>query len=80
MGCVKSSREITVKKQTLIESKTKEEKDENIGVKNFIKGPEKNLEDNYKILSKIGKGTFGKVYEVKNKKTNQIRAMKTIKK
>ena len=40
MGCVKSSREITIKKQTLIESKTKEEKDQNIG-KKFIKGPEK---------------------------------------
>ena len=42
MGCVKSSREIRIQKQTLMEIKTKEEIEQSIGVKNFIKGPKKN--------------------------------------
>ena len=32
----------------------------------------------YEIIKKIGEGTFGKVYKVKNKHNNNIRAMKTI--
>ena len=80
MGCVKSSREIRIQKQTLMEIKTKEEIEQSIGVKNFIKGPKKKLEDNYKLLSKIGKGAFGKVFKVQNKKTNKILALKIIKK
>ena len=79
MGCVKSSRAITINK-ILGETKTNDEINQSIGLKNFIKGTEKNFKEDYKIISKLGKGAFGNVYEVKNIKTNQIRAMKSIKK
>ena len=34
--------------------------------------------NDYEILSKIGEGTFGKVFKVRNKHDNKIRAMKQI--
>jgi serine/threonine protein kinase len=37
------------------------------------------LED-YKIIKHVGRGTFGKVYLVKNGHTNQLFAMKSIRK
>ena len=37
-------------------------------------------EDNYIVISKIGKGTYGSVYKVKHKITGKIRAMKIIEK
>jgi len=32
----------------------------------------------YEILKKIGKGSYGKVYQVKRKSDNEIFAMKTL--
>ncbi len=40
----------------------------------------KSLDSSYKILNKLGQGTFGSVYRVVHKLTDQIRAMKMIKK
>lgn len=36
--------------------------------------------DDYKIVNLIGRGTFGKVYLVKNEKTGTMHAMKSIRK
>lgn len=47
--------------------------DENVDVSKF------KLED-YKIVKHVGRGTFGKVYLVKNNYTNQHFAMKSIRK
>jgi calcium-dependent protein kinase len=37
------------------------------------------IQNDYNILSKIGKGSFGYVFKVHHKRTNQFRAMKVIK-
>ena len=36
--------------------------------------------DNYEVIRQLGKGGYGKVYEVKNKKTGEIRACKHLSK
>ena len=50
------------------------------GKRNFVGKSEGLLLDNYEVIRKLGKGGFGKVYEVKNKKTNEIRACKHLSK
>ena len=52
----------------------------NIKIQNFITKVETNIEDTYKILCKLGKGSFGSVYKVMHIKSGLIRAMKVIKK
>ena len=37
-----------------------------------------NLIEKYEVIKKIGKGSYGKVYEVKRKYDNEIFAMKTL--
>lgn len=37
-----------------------------------------NLDTRYEILNKLGEGSFGTVYRVKNKETDLFFAMKTI--
>ncbi len=36
--------------------------------------------DNYEVIKQLGKGGYGKVYQVKNKKTGEIRACKHLSK
>ena len=50
------------------------------GKKTFVGKSEGLFLDNYDVIKQLGKGGYGKVYEVKNKKTNEIRACKHLSK
>ena len=86
MGCVKSKQSIQLLRYSAI--KTNENSNilkqqgtnpsQKILIKNLITKIETNLETNYKILSRLGKGAFGTVYKVQSYKTNKICAMKVI--
>jgi calcium-dependent protein kinase len=49
-----------------------------IKIKNLVTLINSKPEDNYKIICKLGKGSFGSVFKVKHKITGEIRAMKII--
>ena len=54
---------------------------ESLKMKKYLtKADRGTIEDNYKIISKLGKGSIGSVFKVQNIKTNEIRALKVIKK
>ena len=50
------------------------------GKKTFVGKSEGLFLDNYDVIKQLGKGGYGKVYEVKNKKSNEIRACKHLSK
>jgi calcium-dependent protein kinase len=50
------------------------------GKKNFVGKLDGLFLDHYEVIRQLGKGGYGKVYEVKNKKTGEIRACKHLSK
>ena len=74
---------IVVSKNIRRESEHKKNLDENIIIcpSSFIvENKTQNIKEHYKILEKIGSGSFGKVYRVNHIHSNQFRAMKVISK
>ena len=81
-------KELTVATQTIPASKKRSTLKElarlaniskDIRIKNLITLIGSKPEENYKIINKLGKGSFGSVFKVKHKITGEIRAMKIIK-
>lgn len=59
----------------------KKSENDSLKMKKYLtKAENSKIEDNYKIISKLGKGSFGSVFKVRNLKNNEIRALKVIKK
>lgn len=59
----------------------KKSENDSLKMKKYLtKAENSTIEDNYKIISKLGKGSFGSVFKVRNLKNNEIRALKVIKK
>jgi calcium-dependent protein kinase len=67
------------RRQTLKEILNLAEKAKNIKLKSLATLVNAKPEDNYIIMNKLGKGSFGNVYKVKHKISGNIRAMKVIK-
>ena len=67
------------KRSTLKELSRLAKISKDIKIKNLVTLINSKPEDNYKIINKLGKGSFGSVYKVKHKVTGEIRAMKIIK-
>ena len=67
------------KRSTLKELSRLAQMSKDIKIKNLITLINSKPEDNYKIINKLGKGSFGSVYKVKHKISGEIRAMKIIK-
>ena len=67
------------KRSTLKGLSTLAQNSKDIKIKNLITLINSKPEDNYRIINKLGKGSFGNVYKVKHKITGEIRAMKIIK-
>ena len=70
----KNKKRSTLKELSILANMSKD-----IKIKNLVTLINSKPEDNYKIINKLGKGSFGSVFKVKHKITGEIRAMKIIK-
>ena len=50
------------------------------GKDTFIGKSDSSLQDVYEVVKQLGKGGYGKVFQVRNKKTGEIRACKQLSK
>ena len=86
MGCITTSPQVKVKTISKATSQhtAKEKKpslsNSTIKIRNLITQNDSPMVNNYKILSKLGKGSFGSVYKVQDIFTEKIYAMKVIQK
>lgn len=84
MGCSSSN----VKKTSVPEGITKKEEKNiaaasnisKIETKNFVVESKEQITKIYKIIEKLGSGSFGQVYKVQHRETKQLRALKMVKK
>ena len=51
-----------------------------INKKTFVHIIKDDITKHYKVIKKIGEGSYGKIYKAKHKISNEIRAMKQIEK
>ena len=83
MGCFVSNKTEVIGTNistTTLQHKSNRKTEELISQVHFINGSENKVTSFYKVLSKIGAGTYGCVYKVLCLKTKIIRAMKVIEK
>lgn len=68
------------KRSTMQLFETSKQNTQSLQLKNLITKNESTVEENYKTISKLGKGSFGRVYKVLHLSTGIVRAMKVIRK
>ena len=84
MGC-SSSKTLQIvqeKKEVTLQSTKISKKDDGtkITTKNLIVSSNEPITKTYKILEKLGAGSFGQVYKVQHRESKQLRALKMVKK
>ena len=82
MGCSQSNIddfEWQDRKGRILPKKINQESDLKIQITSLIQGKTESIAKHYKIIKKVGSGTFGSVYKVKHLQTGYYRAMKVIK-
>lgn len=84
MGCSSSNvkqNEAPASKNQVSEKKIQSIKsDGKLETKNFVVVSSEPITKSYKILEKLGAGSFGQVYKVQHRETKQLRALKMVKK
>lgn len=79
-GCNRNEVKIVLNKNNSVVSEKNQKLTKSIKINNdiFISEKQSKFDDNYITLKELGEGSFGKVFKVKHKSTNLIRAVKII--